>query len=61
MDSASDPYPNDDHASLQDEHLKLYGLIGKSLTHSFSPKYFLSKFKNEELEDHYYALFRWTI
>ena len=57
MDSASDPYPNDDHASLQDEHLKLYGLIGKSLTHSFSQKYFLSKFKNEELEDHYYALF----
>lgn len=37
--------------------MKLYGLIGKSLTHSFSKKYFTEKFKTLELEDHGYELF----
>lgn len=31
--------------------MKQYGLIGKSLTHSFSPTYFREKFKNERFTD----------
>lgn len=31
--------------------MKRYGLIGKSLTHSFSPTYFREKFKNERFTD----------
>jgi shikimate dehydrogenase len=37
--------------------LYLYGLIGKTLIHSFSQKYFLEKFRKEDLQDHYYELF----
>lgn len=34
-----------------------YGLIGKSLSHSFSKKFFEEKFENEKLADHHYHLF----
>jgi shikimate dehydrogenase len=36
---------------------KIYGLIGQTLTHSFSKNYFTEKFKNENIEDCYYELF----
>jgi len=38
-------------------HLKTYGLIGKSLAHSWSPAYFNGKFAREGLHDHSYRLF----
>jgi shikimate dehydrogenase len=34
-----------------------YGLIGKSLSHSFSPRYFTEKFEREGLKDHRYDRF----
>ncbi|MEZ4740102.1 MAG: shikimate dehydrogenase [Flavobacteriales bacterium] len=34
-----------------------YGLIGRSLSHSFSARYFTEKFANEGLRDHRYDLF----
>jgi shikimate dehydrogenase len=34
-----------------------YGLIGKSLKHSFSPAYFADKFKSEGLIDHQYKAY----
>ncbi len=34
-----------------------FGLIGKSLIHSFSPGYFNKKFKEQELDDHAYLAF----
>lgn len=37
--------------------MKQYGLIGKSLQHSFSKKYFENKFKKESITDCYYDLF----
>ncbi|MBI9053104.1 MAG: shikimate dehydrogenase [Bacteroidales bacterium] len=37
--------------------MKLYGLIGKSLTHSFSLSYFKEKFIKEGIEDAYYNLY----
>jgi len=37
--------------------MKLYGLIGYPLTHSFSKKYFADKFSREEIKDHHYELF----
>lgn len=37
--------------------MKQFGLIGKSLKHSFSRKYFQEKFQSEGIEDHYYELF----
>jgi len=37
--------------------MKIYGLIGYPLTHSFSKKYFSDKFKNEHITDHLYELF----
>jgi shikimate dehydrogenase len=37
--------------------MKVYGLIGKSLQHSFSPRYFKEKFVLENLTDHRYQLF----
>jgi len=37
--------------------LKLYGLIGFPLTHSFSQKYFCEKFKELNLNDHEYRNF----
>lgn len=37
--------------------IKNYGLIGKSLSHSFSKKYFEEKFKNESIESCTYNLF----
>jgi shikimate dehydrogenase len=37
--------------------IKQYGLIGKSIAHSFSPEYFRRKFKNEKIEDTFYSLF----
>ncbi|MDD3280765.1 MAG: shikimate dehydrogenase [Bacteroidales bacterium] len=36
---------------------KLYGIIGKSLTHSFSKKYFKHKFKKENRKDVSYEIF----
>ena len=35
--------------------MKTYGLIGKSLSHSFSKKYFTEKFENLELNDRLYS------
>lgn len=37
--------------------MKVFGLIGRKLSHSFSKKYFTEKFENEKLHDHSYALF----
>ncbi|RUA32518.1 MAG: shikimate dehydrogenase [Bacteroidetes bacterium] len=37
--------------------MKQYGLIGKTLTHSFSEKYFTEKFKKEGINDATYQLF----
>ena len=36
---------------------KTYGLIGESLKHSFSPKYFATKFRNEKNINSEYVLF----
>ncbi|MEM6522891.1 MAG: shikimate dehydrogenase [Bacteroidota bacterium] len=37
--------------------MALYGLIGKTLRHSFSQKYFSEKFERHNLKDHKYELF----
>lgn len=37
-----------------------FGLIGKSLSHSFSPRYFAEKFARDGLADHRYDLFELT-
>jgi shikimate dehydrogenase len=37
--------------------MKLYGLIGFPLTHSFSKKYFTEKFEKENISNHQYELF----
>jgi len=37
--------------------LKLYGLIGKNLDHSFSPEFFKNKFQKEKINDASYKLF----
>ena len=37
--------------------MRIYGLIGKSLTHSFSPKYFKEKFEKEGIKDTFYQLY----
>jgi len=37
--------------------MKLYGLIGQTLAHSFSEKYFLEKFRKEQILDCDYRLF----
>lgn len=37
--------------------MKRYGLIGKSLSHSFSRKFFTEKFRKENLGDHVYELY----
>lgn len=37
--------------------MKIYGLIGKSLEHSFSPKFFAEKFKKEGIKDSVYRSF----
>ena len=37
--------------------MKLYGLIGYPLSHSFSKKYFAEKFENEGINDCFYDLF----
>lgn len=37
--------------------VKLYGLIGKTLKHSFSQKHFRTKFKNESIDNCDYELF----
>ena len=37
--------------------MKRYGLIGKSLAHSFSPSYFERKFKKLRLDDHSYTAY----
>jgi shikimate dehydrogenase len=37
--------------------MKLYGLIGFPLTHSFSKKYFTEKFEREHIANHQYELF----
>jgi len=38
--------------------VKVFGLIGKSLQHSFSPDYFKQKFIRENIEDSVYELFQ---
>ncbi len=38
--------------------MKIYGLIGKPLSHSFSKSWFSEKFKREALPDHRYELFQ---
>jgi shikimate dehydrogenase len=37
--------------------MKLYGLVGKSLVHSFSQKYFNEKFEKERIKNTYYHLY----
>ncbi len=37
--------------------MKVFGLIGKSLQHSFSPRYFQEKFVRENLSNYQYRLF----
>jgi len=37
--------------------MKLYGLIGKSLVHSFSQKYFNEKFERENIKNTFYHLY----
>ncbi|MEP6628051.1 MAG: shikimate dehydrogenase, partial [Ginsengibacter sp.] len=37
--------------------MKIYGLIGKTLGHSFSQRYFSEKFQNEQIEDCVYQNF----
>lgn len=37
--------------------MRVYGLIGKHLNHSFSPAYFANKFKKEGIKDAVYQLF----
>lgn len=37
--------------------MRIYGLIGKTLSHSFSGKYFGEKFQNEGLTNHEYRMF----
>ena len=37
--------------------MKIYGLIGYPLSHSFSKKYFTAKFAHEHIEGHAYELF----
>ncbi len=37
--------------------MRTFGLIGKSLAHSFSPDYFKAKFKREHISDAHYRLF----
>ena len=39
------------------EDIKTYGIIGKSLTHSFSPSYFKEKFERENIQDSQYLSF----
>ena len=36
--------------------MKQYGLIGKSLSHSFSPKYFAKKFSREGIDASYKSI-----
>lgn len=37
--------------------MRIFGLIGKTLTHSFSPNFFNEKFEVENIHDTYYKLF----
>jgi len=37
--------------------MRIFGLIGKSLSHSFSKDYFLKKFASENITDSFYELF----
>ena len=37
--------------------MRFYGLIGKSLEHSFSPVFFKEKFEKEGIKDAYYQLY----
>lgn len=39
------------------KRIKTYGLIGEKLSHTFSPKYFAEKFKNEHIENAVYNKF----
>ncbi len=41
--------------------MKLFGLIGRKLSHSFSGKYFTEKFTEEGLTDHEYRLFELVV
>jgi shikimate dehydrogenase len=37
--------------------MRIFGLIGKTLTHSFSPTYFKNKFETKQINDAHYELF----
>lgn len=37
--------------------MRIFGLIGKTLKHSFSPTYFKNKFEREQINDAHYKLF----
>ncbi|GEM_PF-5135 len=39
------------------QHARLFGLIGRNISYSFSKKYFEEKFRNLKLENHFYELF----
>ena len=39
------------------EKIKTYGLVGKNIAYSFSRNYFSEKFKNENLNNHFYGNF----
>ena len=39
------------------DNMKIFGLIGYPLTHSFSPQYFKEKFIRENISDSYYNLY----
>lgn len=43
--------------SLKHKRMKLFGLIGFPLTHSFSKKYFAEKFEREDIADSAYELY----
>ena len=44
-------------SQIKMEKMKIYGLIGKHIEHSYSPSYFANKFKDEEIKDANYCLF----
>jgi len=44
-------------AEKEKQHKKLFGLVGKNISYSFSKGYFAAKFENENLSDHQYVNF----
>jgi len=43
--------------SIENKLMKIYGLIGKNISYSFSDKYFADKFENENIKDSLYKVF----